>query len=239
MSNQTDRERFEAQQQDHPYSGIDRATGEYKPFDQQRYEKKLARAVADHDIEQPDDLVNYPNQGLLSRFGKDKGAKRRPMVQVEVVDADSNRHVANRVRDSLATMRDQGRIDDKMLTAARYFQQQFDKCGYEKYTSVNLEAAGGGGMSFEEILHRSRKSRDYVSEVMHLLGGNTPMSRVVFYMVGLRWNADYVANQWRGHKQYWVGVLHSALTIIAMDFEVRRQSRQGVSAFLADGDVIY
>ena len=226
---------------DHPYGSYDPKTGEYKAFDEKVYQRKLARQKADHDIEQPTDLVNYPGKGELSRFGTDRGAKRRPLTEVTVMDDDNKKQTAHKVKDGLTMMHERGKIDDKMLEAARFFQHQFDLGKYEQYTSINMDGTGGGGdMSFEEVLHRSFRARDYIHYVVtKLLGADTPTSRAVVHILGFRHNLENIANQEGGHKQYWAGQLHAALSVMAVDLERMRQGKRGIAAFNTDGDIIY
>lgn len=174
----------------------------------------------------PDDQVFDPRAGMkVSRFGQDRGAVERDTRQ-ELVGVDDGVQSVSRVRDGLDQMRRKGDINDNQLTAARLFQDEFERSGMDHYASVNLMATSGGGMGIEDVMTRAIRSRDYVAHIFSLLGGNgTAMARVVFWVIGCRKNLEVVARKEGRNAQYWCGVLHAALEIMGEDYERMLQGK--------------
>lgn len=173
--------------------------------------------------EGPDDLVFDGRAGMkVSRFGQDKGARKRDTV-TDHAGMEDGVQLVTRVRNGLDRMRQNGSISDDAYTAAVLFQNEFEKCGYAKYVTLNLNRTGGGGGA-DDVMTRSQSARDYVGHVMRLLGGgNNPMTTVVFWSVGLGYGFERIAKAEGDSKHYWRGVFMAAIRIMEEDY--RRMCR--------------
>jgi len=170
----------------------------------------------------PDDLVRDARSGVdVSRQGKDRGARKQEFYEEEVF-VDGRRENAQVIKDGIYRMKEKGNISEQAFRAARKFQEEFDRCGYGHYSSINLNATGHGNMGIEDVLARAQGSRDYVHHVLKLLGGpNNPMSSVAFWYMGMGKGFDQIVEAEGDSKHYWRGVFFAAIRLMEDDY-VRR-----------------
>lgn len=178
----------------------------------------------------PDDLVHDPRAGQkLSRFGQDKGARRRATV-TEHAGVGDEVQLVSRVMTGLDRMRRGGTISEDEYSAAVVYQNEFDRAGYQNYVRVNLHRTGGGVS--DDIIVRAQAARDYIGHVTWLLGGGgNPMTTVVFWSLGMGYGFDAIAAENGDNKHFWRGVFISAIRIMGDDYKKmlagRRRNRDG------------
>ena len=220
------RAEMDAARTDRPrYSRFDKATGKMVTYDPRAYERLMASAKEAHNMPQPDDIVHYPGIGEISRFGNDKGSRRRPLTTV-CVEVDGDMQQANRARDTLDRMLSKGTIRSYAYQAGRVFQQHYDKLGYSNIASVNLSGTHGGRMDTEAIFDRADRARDYVHSVLNLLGGrHALMAQAVIYVVGEGHSLNEIKRNRGDSLDYWRGILKAALELMEVDYKYQLSRR--------------
>lgn len=178
----------------------------------------------------PDDLVYDPRTGLnLSRFGTDRGRVKRDLVE-EKRDVMGEVAVVNRVADGLDRLYSSKKINANELAAAREFQKEFDRIGYDRISTTNMTGTPGGGMAIEAVYNRSKAARDNVALYLDLVGGpRNPAGVALFWYVGRGLNLEQVSDVAGDSPHFWRGALFCALNRLGADYaERRKKSRRRV-----------
>lgn len=193
--------------------------------------KEAQREVGQRFLPDPDDLVFDARVKMgLSRFGRDRGAVRRELVQ-DYAAPDGRVAVVNRVKDGLDRMHRSGVISTDELEAARLFQRAFAACGYDRVKTTNLSGASGGGATLEDHMVRTASARAYVHGVRDMVGGpDSPMWTAVFWIVGHGVSMDELAQNETaqgesGDRKVWSGFVRSALYLMGRDLRDKRKDR--------------
>jgi len=188
---------------------------------------KHAQAYAAQKARFQDDTTDYgpdPRFAVpVSRFSQALPPVKRDMVSDEVRMDNGRRQDVRRIKDQIDRLHEQGSINQFAYEAARLFQQHFQRIGYDRQASVNLMAEGRGGfLSIEDIYARTMNSRDYVGEVITDLGGpTTPMAKAAVYYIGFGMTMKDISTQEGRKREYWGGVLDSALVMMGEAYRIR------------------
>jgi hypothetical protein len=174
----------------------------------------------------PDDIMPDPRYEVaVSRQGKDKGSRKQALYH-ETMEVRGELQEVQVVHNGLYRMHQKGNICDDGYKAALSFQRYYELGKYEACTSVNLSGAPGGNMSIDDVYVRAHAARDYVHHVLDMLGGPTSrMSLAVVHYVGRGCTLEQISKARSGSNQYWQGMLHAALILMADDYKKLQRKR--------------
>ena len=175
------------------------------------------------------DYVRDPRYAVpVSRFGEAKPPVKRDTLPVRIGTSDGKSPVmAKRVKDQLDALFERGAITQNAYNAGKLFQMEFERCGYERCRTTNYGGSSGGAMSIEDIYARSSSARDYVHNVFRLLGGPTSkLSLTVYHYVGVGDDVKSLAGMFGKSRDYWTGILHTALEMMGDEYQQMMRGRQ-------------
>jgi len=185
------------------------------------------------DIPEANDYVIDPRYAVpVSRWGQEGPAVRREGDRTTVIADDGEEVDVLRVRGGLARLYAQGTINDEMLAAGVDFQAHFAICGYDRLKTTDYSGAPGGGLSTEDRMTRTVRSRKIVESYLTSLGGvHTAQGLAAWWIVGhgaglMDMSKDDEKNQnipGSKDRAFWRGTLVVTLGMMAIHHRGRQK----------------
>lgn len=151
-----------------------------------------------------------------------------PLVRETVKASFGANDHGKRLKDHLDRWKDAGDISEEAYNAGRLFAMEFERCGFDRCRTTNLDGSRGGNITIEDILTRNAHARGYVHSVIRLLGGPTSsMTQALVHFLGTGMDIKTITAQMsKGSRPYWTGVVQSALEVMGADYASMMRGQQ-------------
>jgi len=132
----------------------------------------------------------------------------------------SRSHKVWQKQDGLDKMLQRGTITAAQFSAARRFQDNFDRAGLHGYKTQRFEMKidGRSGVAGNNLPNDIIDARSRVMRDLRKLGGGA-MATAVWYYIGLRFSLDEIVDDpdLKGNKHFWRACLLNGLSVLCND----------------------
>lgn len=190
------------------------------------------------------DIANLPapepQPGMYGRSGmKPEDLRRMPVVIGGIL------YEVDVIKTGWYRLWKRGQISEPAFCAADAFSREFSRCGYARMKTTNMSGAGGGGKDIVDIYHDGKAARDYVHNVITLLGGPRCYSAIaVVQFCGYETKIEDMPTAASGvmpgdsrmNRHNWQGILLAGLQQMGDDWERMTRGQRGRGRLYFDGE---